>query len=291
MSNINKKKTLSLIMPFYNSERFIKKSIQSLLNQSYDNFNLFLINDGSNDNSVELIQSIKNNRIILLNKEHSGIIDTYNYGLNFVDTPFVARVDSDDIYLGYKFNQQIAFLERNKSIDAVGTGIRYIGENNRIFPKSIIPPIIHKDIIHNLFNLSPSLYTPSIVYRSSPICELKLDEYFYPEDLNFFLRYGVKHRFSNIPKVLTNIRITLNGYSNLNYTLLINNYITKRNDYLSIPCYTDVEIKEIDIQEYEIKRKLLSAYLNSSYTEMPVKILKAIKTNPKIFINLMKKLI
>ncbi|MCK9279447.1 MAG: glycosyltransferase family 2 protein [Melioribacteraceae bacterium] len=291
MSNINKRKTLSLIMPFYNSERFIKQSISSLLNQSFDNFNLFLINDGSTDNSIELIQSIKDKRFILLNKEHSGIIDSFNYGLNFVDTPFLARVDSDDIYLRDKFNKQITFLESSNSIDAVGTGIKYISENNRIFPKSIIPPKEHNEIINNLFNLAPSLYNPTIVYRNYNICEFKLQDGFYPEDLNFFLKYGTTHKFSNIPEVLTNIRITKNGYSSQNYNELISNFITKRNEYLKFDCYSDLVIKEINIKEFEIKRELLSAYLNSSFIKLPVNILKAIKTNPKIFINLFKKLI
>lgn len=291
MSNISKKKTLSLIMPFYNSERFIKQSISSLLNQSFDNFNLLLINDGSTDTSLKIIKSFKDNRIILLNKEHSGIIESYNYALNFIETPYIARVDSDDIYLRDKFNRQIAFLENNKSIDAVGTGIKYIGENNRIFPKIILPPTNHDQIIKNLFNLSPSLYNQSIVFRTNNIDELQLEKEFYPEDLNFFLRYGAKHKFSNIPTVLTHIRITQNGYSSQHFKSLINNFIAKRKEYLSIDHYSNIAIKEIDLEEFVIKRGLLSAYLNSPLLNLPEILIKTIKTNPKIFIKLFRKLI
>jgi glycosyltransferase involved in cell wall biosynthesis len=291
MSNIKKKKTLSLIMPFYNSERFIKQSISSLLNQSFDNFNLFLINDGSTDNSLEIIKSFKDNRIILFNKEHVGIIESYNYALNFIDTPFVARADSDDIYLKDKFNHQIAFLENNKNIDAVGTGVKYIGENNRIFPKNILPPTEHNQIIKYLFNLSPSLYTPTIVFKNNNIDELKLENDFYPEDLNFFLRFGATHKFSNIPTVLTHIRITLNGYSSQHFKSLINNFITKRKEYLSMDLYSNISIKEIDIDEFVIKRGLLSAYLNYPLMRLPKIIMRMVRTNPKIFIKLLRKLI
>jgi glycosyltransferase involved in cell wall biosynthesis len=291
MSNIKKKKTLSLIMPFYNSERFIKQSSSSLLNQSFDNFNLFLINDGSTDNSLEIIKSFKDNRIILLNKEHSGIIDSYNYALNFADTPFVARVDSDDIYLKDKFNHQIAFLENNKNIDAVGTGVKYIGENNRIFPKNISPPTEHNHIIKNLFNLSPSLYTPTIVFKNNNIDELKLENDFYPEDLNFFQRFGATHKFSNIPTVLTHIRITQNGYSSQHFNQLINDFIIKRKEFLTMDHYSNIAFKEIDLEEFIIKRELLSAYLNSPLLKLPEIFIKTIRTNPKIFIKLFRKLI
>jgi len=291
MSNIKKEKTLSLIMPFYNSERFIKRSISSLLNQSFDNFNLFLVNDGSTDNSLKIIKPFKDNRIILLNKGHSGIIDSYNFGLNFADTPFVARVDSDDIYLLEKFNRQIKFLESNKSIDAVGTGIKYIGEINRIFPKIILPPSDHDQIIKNLFNLSPSLYTPTIVFRNNNIDELKLKNDFYPEDLNFFIKYGATHKFSNIPMVLTHIRITQNGYSSQHFNQLINNFIANRKEYLSIDYYSNIAIKEIDLEEFIIKRELLSAYLNSPLIKLPGIIVNTIRTNPKIFRKLFKRLV
>jgi len=91
--------------------------------------------------------------------------------------------------------------------------------------------------------------------------------------------------------VLTHIRITQNGYSSQHFNQLINNFIANRKEYLSIDYYSNIAIKEIDLEEFIIKRELLSAYLNSPLIKLPGIIVNTIRTNPKIFRKLFKRLV
>ena len=120
-------------LPVYNAQLFIKDAIQSILNQTYSNFKLLIIDDGSTDDSIEIIKSFKDNRIEL-------IVDNQNFGLPFrlnqmaqlSKTKYLARMDADDIMHPERIEVQLKILENNSKIDVLGTNVLSIDEYNKI---------------------------------------------------------------------------------------------------------------------------------------------------------------
>ena len=105
---------ISVVMPAYNAEKYIGQAIESILNQTYSNFEFIIINDGSNDKTKEVILSYKDDRIIYLENERNfGIVVTLNKGLEKANGEYIARMDADDIAEPNRFEKQIKYLDEN----------------------------------------------------------------------------------------------------------------------------------------------------------------------------------
>jgi glycosyltransferase involved in cell wall biosynthesis len=103
---------ISVIMPVYNAELYLYEAIESILQQSFGNFELLLINDGSTDSSLQIIQQIKDNRIRILNNDYNmGLIYSLNWGIAEARGKYIARMDADDICLPDRFKKQFEYME------------------------------------------------------------------------------------------------------------------------------------------------------------------------------------
>lgn len=112
---------VSVIMPAYNGEKYIKKSIESILDQTYDNLEFIIIEDKSTDNTLKIIQEYKDSRIALyLNSENRGIAYSTNLGISKSSGKYIALLDDDDIALQKRLEWQVAFLEEREDIDILG---------------------------------------------------------------------------------------------------------------------------------------------------------------------------
>ena len=112
---------ISVIMPVYNSEKYVSFAIKSILNQTYRNFEFIIVNDGSTDNSEKIILLYKDQRIIYRKKEHTGISDTLNFGLKIARGEWIARMDSDDISLSDRLEKQMKYIQNNREISVIST--------------------------------------------------------------------------------------------------------------------------------------------------------------------------
>lgn len=107
--------SITVILPAYNAEKYILDSMDSILNQTYENFELIIINDGSTDSTANLILSRNDKRIILLeNKKNLGIVNALNKGISMSKGQYIARMDSDDISAPRRLEKQIEFLSEEK---------------------------------------------------------------------------------------------------------------------------------------------------------------------------------
>lgn len=106
------KGTVSIIIPCYNSEKYIAETIQSVMNQTYTNWEMIIINDGSTDNSVTILNQFlkEDNRIQLINKSNSGVSDTRNKGLEIAQGDFVTFLDADDVWYITNLEKKVNFL-------------------------------------------------------------------------------------------------------------------------------------------------------------------------------------
>lgn len=122
---------LTVLMPVYNSEKFLKAAIESILNQTYENFEFLIINDGSNDSSLEIINSYKDKRIRLVNNpKNLGLINTLNLGIELAKGKYIARMDGDDISMPDRLMNQITFLNSNPEVSLVAGQVQLINEDN-----------------------------------------------------------------------------------------------------------------------------------------------------------------
>jgi glycosyltransferase involved in cell wall biosynthesis len=105
---------ISILMPVYNGEKYLREAIDSILNQTFTDFEFLIVDDGSTDNSVEIINSYQNSRINLVkNDKNEGLVYTLNRGLSLAKGEYIARMDCDDISLPERLKKQIDFLDSN----------------------------------------------------------------------------------------------------------------------------------------------------------------------------------
>lgn len=199
---------ISVIMPAYNAEKYIDEAIDSILNQTYKDFELIIINDGSTDNTKEIILKYDDPRIIYLeNEKNRGIVKTLNKGLNQARGEYIARMDADDIAIYNRFEKQIEYLDDNKDVGILGTGIRIFGENikpqERIFTTN--PEQLKAELIFN----SCIAHSTVMMRRSNLIDNgLQYNEKF-PGREDFALWWEIVKvsKVNNISDILLNYRI------------------------------------------------------------------------------------
>lgn len=195
---------LSVLLPVYNAELFIAKSIKSILNQTYSNFELLIVDDCSTDATLTIINGFQDSRIKLFEKtKNTGYTESLNWGIDLAQGTFIARMDADDVSLPTRFEKQIEFLKKNKNISICGTGA-YIDGGNFEFNY----PQEHEQILINLL-FGSSLIHPSIMGRRAIFKEYKYDVQKEPaEDYDLFTRLvaGGKH-IANLKEKLLIYRI------------------------------------------------------------------------------------
>lgn len=204
---MNKPK-ISVIMPNYNGEKYLVEAIESILNQTYRDFEFIIIDDGSTDNSVKIIKKYaqKDKRIKLLtNKKNLGLIKSLNKGLKIAKGKYIARMDSDDISLPKRLDIQFNFLEGNKNIFLLGTSFEFIdSEGGKLFNKI---NNYNSDIILKKMKEKSMVHHPTVMFRNEKSVYYR-EKAIYCEDRDLWLRLlrkGKKMRV--IPDILLKYRI------------------------------------------------------------------------------------
>ncbi len=129
---LNKK--ISVILPAFNSEKYISESISSILRQSYENFELIIIDDGSTDNTSKICLDFSkiDNRILFVKNLHRGLTKTLNYALNISSGTFIARQDADDISLPNRFEKQLKWFSTSDKKVLCGTNCKIVSDDGKI---------------------------------------------------------------------------------------------------------------------------------------------------------------
>lgn len=142
---------ISVVMPVYNREKYILKTIESLLNQTYRNFELLIVDDGSSDRTKLIIKNIKDPRIVLIeHNKRKGVAAARNTGYSKAKGKYIAISDSDDINSPIRLERQLAYLEERLDVDVVSCWIKEFNENqNRIIKFSSDNNVIRANLIFN----------------------------------------------------------------------------------------------------------------------------------------------
>jgi glycosyltransferase involved in cell wall biosynthesis len=212
-----KLKLISVILPVRNGEDFIKDAIFSILKQTYKNFELLIINDGSTDNTLNIINSIIDSRIKVHTTKGVGLVEALNLGIELSEGEFIARMDADDLCLSERFEKQVKILNYNNNIGVVFSGAEIIDLKNQ-FVKLIqlSPPF---EVMDSLRFLKPyiSLIHPTAMLRKSDLIKVGgYREYKSCEDRDLWIRLCQVTEFYFIPEPLLRYRINDFGVSHLN---------------------------------------------------------------------------
>lgn len=189
----------TVLIPAYNCGKFISDAINSVLKQSYSDYEILVIDDGSTDNTENVIKSIASDKIIYLkNDENSGIVKTLNKGIELARGKYIARMDADDIMLGNRLQLQIDFLEQNPDYGMVGGWYQIMDENGK-FKKAINLPTDYELLKIGLFFFNQFAH-PTVTMRSSLLKKLKYkQEFIYCEDFDLWTRFSKITKTANLP--------------------------------------------------------------------------------------------
>lgn len=209
---------ISVIMGAYNAQEYIAQAIESILNQTYTDYEFIVINDGSTDDTPNIIRRYAKSdpRIIFIdNKENQGLIAVLNQGLDMARGEFIARMDADDISLPQRFEKQVAYLDANPDVGVLGTLIHGFGVLDA--PGVQIPVVTVFDLLKQNY-----IAHPSVMLRKALLDKYNLrynPEYIHCEDMELWSHLIFKTKFHNIMQVLLMYRVTGNNISSKNWNL------------------------------------------------------------------------
>jgi len=203
---------ISVIMPVYNSEKYLKYTIESILCQSFKHFEFIIIDDGSTDNSFQIIRKYAerdNSRIIIINKGKQGLVSALNDGLTLAKGRYIARTDSDDISLPDRFKLQLGYMRKNPGCAILGSDVLLIDEDGDPVARNI-HPTNHDEILEGLLKGRGEYIRHSTTFfRKDYINRIGgyREETEWAEDLDLYLRLSEIGRLSNLKEVLLKYRV------------------------------------------------------------------------------------
>lgn len=196
---------VTVLMPVYNGELFLREAIESILNQNFNDFELLLIDDGSIDQSAAIISSYADPRIrFYSNGSNQGLIFTLNKGLDLAEGEYIARMDCDDFAFPDRLGRQVEFMNQYPEIGLCGTAMKYM--HQEVWVKH---PTDHDDIKAGLLFYC-ALNHPTVMMRKSVVKSYALYyDYNSPhtEDYELWSRMAHLTRVTNLPDVLLHYRI------------------------------------------------------------------------------------
>jgi glycosyltransferase involved in cell wall biosynthesis len=252
------KRLVSVIIPTYNAQFYIKEAVLSILEQSYDNLQILILDDGSTDDTVSLIRSFNDSRIeIHCSTQNWGQAFQLNLGISLAKGEFIAIMHADDIALKDKLLKQIEFLNRHPLIGVCGCFVNLFGDKYGIwsYPES------NQSCKNMLLNSVPFAHS-TVVIRSSVIKQLNClyEQDMVPaEDYDLWIKLATKTEFANLQEPLLNYRIHQNQIGHTENDKLENVFIEIRKRL--IKSFFKIE------NEQQINGCLMALYYYESVTE------------------------
>ncbi|MCL6433138.1 MAG: glycosyltransferase [Leptolyngbyaceae cyanobacterium HOT.MB2.61] len=215
--------TVSVLMPVYNSQRYVALAIKSILAQSFQDFEFIITDDGSTDASLSILKRYaeQDSRIHLISRENRGIACTRNEMLLQARGEFVAVMDADDIALPDRLTRQVMFLRQNPDVVCVGSSYQLIDEEGRLlltcFQMAQNDATIQKQLLAGF----GSIHQPTVMFRRVPAIAVGGYNETMPvcEDLDLWMRLGEVGKLANLPQPLVQYRLHPNSVSEKNPTL------------------------------------------------------------------------
>jgi glycosyltransferase involved in cell wall biosynthesis len=199
---------VTVLMPAYNAGKYIAEAIKSVLEQTFTDFQLLIINDGSTDDTEEIVHSFQDERIVLINQSHKGIAAALNKGLSKARSIYISRFDADDICFSQRLQKQVAFLDHHPDYITIGSDAEYISEDGQhLFDFKSIGHA-HDEIINKIYSFCPFIHS-SVMYRREAVIKCGgYSEHAHNFEDYFLWIQLLKHgKFYNLPEQLIKVLI------------------------------------------------------------------------------------
>lgn len=210
--------TISVVMPVYNAARFLPQAVESILNQSFTDFELVAIDDGSTDHSYEILAEYQQHdpRIkIHRQPQNKGLVEALNTGCQFATGEYIARMDADDVSLPHRFEKQLAFMRNNPEVGVLGAWVDYVDEHG-LYPGRVWHPPVSPWVIKWRLLFGPPLAHPTWIFRRKLGESLGFYRPLKVEDYDFLVRASRLTQIANVPEVLLHYRFWSQSKSTVN---------------------------------------------------------------------------
>lgn len=210
---------VSVVMPVYNARRYLEAALDSILSQTFIDFEVIAVDDGSTDGSSDILAqaAVRDARIVIRSQQNSGVTDALNAGLRAARGRFIARMDADDVALPDRFERQVAFLVANPNCAAVGGQVILLDQDDRVLCRMRVPQG-HCAIDRSHMTNVSAIWHPTALIRASAIFEVGgyRDAYPSAEDVDLFLRLAEVGSLANLDEVVLYYRqhVASIGYRN-----------------------------------------------------------------------------
>lgn len=252
---------ISVILPVYNAATFLKDAIDSLLSQTYTDFELLIYDDGSTDNSRSIIDTYHDTRIVRhYSDTNQGLIAVLNKGLLEAKGKYIARMDADDISLPDRFKMQFDFMESHPDVGICGTQLKLIHNN-----EPVIRPTEDRALRWWFFKGSPFAH-PSVFLRTSLIHEHQLSfsaKAYVAEDYDLWWKLAFFCKMANLKEALVHYRIHPNQESSSKSDQQSESHNKSLLDFMNVIGLDEKQFS-IDFIQSLLSRELESNYLNIS---------------------------
>ncbi|TDE46047.1 glycosyltransferase family 2 protein [Flavobacterium rhamnosiphilum] len=253
---------ITVLMPVYNCELYIKEAVDSILSQTFDDFEFLIIDDASTDKTVGIIKTYNDSRIKLIEKiVNTGYTNSLNYGLTIAHGEYIARMDGDDISLPTRFEKQVNFLDANTEVVVCGTLYSIIGSG-----KVVKYPEAHEQIKLGMLKENCIVH-PSVMMRKQLLDEFSIiyDITKEPaEDYDMWVQLISLGKFYNIQEALLNYRF---------HEFQVSVKRTDQQKKVAIDTRLKLLIGRCDgikLEEEEVLRKILANELLYDFNEIEI---------------------
>lgn len=239
---------VSVVMSVYNDEKYVSLAIDSILNQSHKNFEFIIINDGSTDETLEILKEYeaKDSRIVLIDQENKGLTKSLNIGIKKANGKYIARMDSDDISHPQRLQKQVEFLEINQEYGLVGTNVEKIDANGNHIEFNTTK-YTNEGIQKTLYTRNCFAHGSVMINKELVAKDLYYDEEFkYAQDYRLWAKIAKKFKVANLQDSLYKLRLHENSISK--------EKIEQQSIYAGIVAYKFENNVKVDNLELEIKK-------------------------------------
>lgn len=201
---------ISIVLCAYNAGKYIADAVQSVLQQTYQDWEFILIDDGSKDNTLELIRQLVGNdpRCRVISQANAGLIKSRNHGFSIATGEYIAIMDADDICMPTRLEKQCAILDAHPELCAVGSHVYLIDAHGRMI-KPLLQPLTHDEIDNqHMLGRGGVVINPSTMIRRSALLQIGFysEQAVHAEDFDLLLRLAEVGKLANIPEVLLHYR-------------------------------------------------------------------------------------
>ncbi len=201
------KPLVSVLMPVHHSGKYLEDAITSVLNQAYGDFELIIIDDGSNAACKQMIGNYTDTRIkVHVNKNNIGISRALKKGFDQCDGRYIARMDADDIMDPNRLEEQVKYMESNQEVAVLGSWITLIDDRNRIIGKRQYP-VEPEEIRRKILIRNPVAHPTAMVRKAMLPKTVFDDRLITAQDYDLWLRIGRKYALANLPLYLLKYRL------------------------------------------------------------------------------------